>query len=155
MKHGLRLARSVLVLACVAVGSAGALAQPHEAHADGYTLRSSTVRSTAISTSTALAHGIEPARNRAILNVVVQRQGGPAIGNNVPAAVQALVRNLAGMEREVPMRRAKAPNGEMSYVGTFDFASREVLDFRVRARPQGAERDIELVYRERMPAITD
>jgi hypothetical protein len=145
-----RFVSSLLALAATTLA-----AQPHESHDNGYTLRSSTVRSTTLDPATAKAHGITPAADRAVLNVVVQRQDGPAIGNNVPAQVHATARNLTGLDREIPLRAATAPNGETSYVGTYDFASREVLDFRIRARPLDADTRLELRYRERMPALRD
>lgn len=147
------LARALALVAALAATALAA--QPHESHEHGYTLRSSTVRSTTLDPATARAHGITPAADRAVLNIVVQRQDGPAIGNNVPAQVEASARNLTGLDREIPLRAATAPNGETSYVGSFDFASREVLDFRIRARPFDADTRLELTYRERMPALRD
>lgn len=140
--------------AVLLMASMNAWSQAHESHGDAYTLRSTTVPSTAISASAARQHGIDPAANRAILNVMVHKKGDAA-GGNVEAEVQATARNLAGQERAVAMRPAKAPNGQVSYIGTYEFASREVLDFRIRARPAGMQQPLELAYRERMPAAVD
>lgn len=147
MARGGLLALGAFTLACTA-----ALAQPRQVEAGGYTLRSSTVPSTAISAAAATEHQIEPAANRALLNVVVL-QGAPATARTVPAQVQASMRDLTGLEREIEMKPAVAANGDVSYLGTYTFRSRAVLDFRIRAQPVGAEPQLELVYREQMPVV--
>lgn len=150
-----RFARSCFSLmlagsALLALGSA--LAQPHEAVRDGYTLRASTVVSTALAPKTAQSHGIDPARDRGVLNVMVEKTNPTR--DNVPADVTAFTRNLAGMQVQVPMREARAPNGMVSYVGGYDFAPREVLDFHVTARPRGESTELSLVFRDRLPTVT-
>ena len=137
---------ALLIATCVLA----AAAQPQEVSRDGYTLRSSTILSTAVAPRTAREHGIEPSPSRGVLNVVVQREGQAASGN-LPAEVTAIARNLAGMERDIPMREAQAPNGWVSYVGTYEFAPREVLDFIVTARPQGSQTELSLKFRDRLP----
>lgn len=144
--------QTLLVCAALLGAIASAHAQVHQAHAGDYVLRSNVTRSTAIDESTARAHGIDPAPRRALLDVVVLRQ---SVGTQQPVAADVHVRavTLAGMQREIAMHAARAPNGDVSYVGTFDFASREVLDFRVRAVPNAAEgQPLTLEFRERMPA---
>lgn len=138
----------VLIAFCAA-----AAAQPHQVSRDGYTLRSSTVASTAIAPGTAKEHGIEPSSSRGVLNVLVQRDAN-GTGRNVAAEVHAVARNLAGMEREIPMRVAKAPNGMVSYIGTYDFLPREVLDFAVTARPRDSKAELSLKFRDRLPAVS-
>ena len=137
---------ALLIAAC----AMSAAAQPQEVSRGDYVLRSSTVLSTTIDPVTAREHGIERSSSRGVLNVVVQRRGKAASGN-VPAQVTAFARNLAGMEREVPMREAKAPNGWVSYIGTYEFAPREVLDFIVTARPRGSQTELSLKFRDRLP----
>lgn len=130
---------------------AAAMAQPHQISRDGYTLRSSTVASTAIDRRTAQAHGIEPSASRGVLNVLVQRTGD-APSENVQADVSAVARNLAGMERQIPMRPAIAENGMVSYLGTYEFLPREVLEFTVTARPRDTGIELSLKFEDRLPA---
>ena len=132
----------------MAFAPATAWAQAHEARSGSYVLRGSVVASQSFAASTARAHGIEPAADRAVLNVVVERTSGGATVN-VPAAVQASTTNLAGVRRGIEMRPVVG-DGQVSYLGTFDFLPREVLDFRVVATPEGGSAPIELVYRDRM-----
>lgn len=127
---------------------ASANAQPHEVSRDGYTLRASTVVSTALDPRTASSHGVERSADRGVLNVTVERGR-----ENVTANVSAVARNLGGVQQEIPMREAKAPNGMVSYVGAYEFAPREVLDFHVTARPRGHPTDLSLEFRDRMPFV--
>lgn len=131
--------------------AATALAQPHQAVRDGYVLRASTVASTALDPGTARTHGIDPQPGRGVLNVVVSKKEAPA--GNVRAQLSAVARNLVGKEREIAMREATAPNGMVSYVGAYDFAPREVLDFIIEARPEGARTDLKLEFRDRLPTL--
>lgn len=137
-----------LVLTAVLWAPLHALAQPHERSEGGFTLRGSTVSSQTIDSATARRHGIEPSPTRGILNVTVERREGPA-PRTVQARVQATARNLAGVEREIPMKEVEQ-NGYVSYTGAYDFAPREVLDFRIRAQPQGASTVLNLTFRDRM-----
>lgn len=126
-------------------------AQPHESTVGEYTLRSSTVHSAAIAKQAAREHGLEVGPGRAVLNVVVLRTRADGSRVPVPADVQATATNLAGMQREIPLKPARSPNGDVSYVGMYTFASREVLQLSVRASPQGGSQQLALDYRERMP----
>ena len=141
-----RLAWAALFIPCLAC------AQAHEVEAGPFTLRSNVASSTAIAPSAARRHGIEPAAGRALLDVVVLRDGGTGRRLPVEARVEATASNLAGMQRTIPLRAARSPNGDVSYVGTFDFANREVLDFHITAHPKlRAAPPLRLQYRERMP----
>ena len=113
-------------------------------------LRSSTVASERIDPATAAQHAIVPADSRAVLNVLVLRNGAEA-GTPVAAKVTASMQNLAGVRRDISLREANE-NGRVSYVGSSEFLPREVIDFNITALPAGAEPDglLKLSYRERM-----
>ena len=82
-----------------------------------------------------------------MLNVVVLRQqAGAELSQH--AQVRTTVRNLAGMRREVAKRKVEE-NGYVSYLGTYEAAPREVLDFRIEARPRGSGETPALRYRDR------
>lgn len=137
-----------LLLAAALWAPLHALAQPHERSEGAFTVRGSTVSSQNVDSATARRHGIEPSPTRGILNVTVERREGPA-PRTVQARVQATARNLTGVEREVPMKEVEQ-NGYVSYTGAYDFAPREVLDFRIQAQPQGASTVLDLTFRDRM-----
>lgn len=128
-------------LACMAAPS---WSQVHEARTGDYTLRSSTVSSTMISADVAKRHGIVPSPTRGILNVTVTRAE-----KTVPARVEVVARNLTGRATEIGMTQT-ATNGYVSYTGAYDFVHGEVLDFTVRAQPQGSEDVLTLTFRDRM-----
>lgn len=125
-----------------------ALAQVHEARRGDLVLRSSTVASDRINPATAGKHGIEPSPTRGVLNVTVLR--GPD-GRTVPAEVAASSVNLAGIRQDIEMREVRA-DGRVSYVGSYDFLPREVIDFEITARPlrPANSRPLSLKYRDRM-----
>lgn len=128
-----------------------AFAQSHQMRQGDFTLRSDTVPSTAIAPGPAERNGIEQGRRQAILNVVVLRGHGRG-RRPVSADVQAHARDLAGMRRAIAMHASKTANGDVSYVGTYSYAPREVLDMVVTATPDGSSRPLSLTYRARMPA---
>ncbi|WP_332743008.1 DUF4426 domain-containing protein [Hydrogenophaga sp.] len=138
---------AVAVLACT-VWSAVALAQPHAVRHGLFTLSSSVVNTQSISAETARQHGIEPSEQRAVLNVVVFRDVD-GVQWPIRAAVSATRTTLLGVQRDVELRQVE-DQGRVSYVGTFEFVPREVLDFSVTARIDPASPLLELSFRERM-----
>lgn len=140
--HRSGFATGLLVLAMLAGGPAGA--QPHEARAGDYTMRASTVRSDMLAPETARRHGIERSSTRGVLNVTVMKDG-----KTLPAAIEAVASNLTGRPRPVALTQTSA-NGYVSYTGAYDFVHGEVLDFRIRAQPQGGAPALQLEFRDRM-----
>ena len=136
-------------LLCVAASFAlPAHAQTHQKSAGGYMLRSSVVATGSVSAQSLADQGIEPAPHRALLNVVVLKNGTKP-RPTVPAEVEVHVRTLSGSRRAIDMKAVKA-NERVSYVGVIDHAARETLNFEIKAKPQGAPKPVRLEYRERM-----
>ena len=132
----LLLPRLIAALALAAC-AASSQAQVHEIRQGDHLLRSSTVTSNSIDPATAERHGIKPAANRAVLNVLVLRRSG-AVDTPVTAAVTAFMQDLAGVRQDISLRKV-SENGRVSYMGTYDFLPREVIDFKVTALPDGAQ----------------
>ncbi|MDQ3058887.1 MAG: DUF4426 domain-containing protein [Pseudomonadota bacterium] len=148
----LALAGAVGLFAGLTGLATDAQAQAHEVRQGDYVLRSSTVASQSIAPETAAQHGIVPAPGRAVLNVVLLRPGNPSTAEaTVAAEVSASRQNLAGVQQTIAMREVRA-NGYISYVGSYDFLPREVIDFTITARPAGAPpgQAVTLNYRDRM-----
>ena len=140
-----------LLLLCswaLAFASLEVKAQAHEKRVGAYVLRSSTVASETFAEATARAHGIDPAPTRAVLNVTVLRDSGGVL-KNVRADVRASAVDMLGRPRDIPLRPIVG-NGMVSYLGSFDFLPREILDFRVVARPDDGGAPITLEFRDRM-----
>lgn len=141
-----RFTAALALAAC----AAGSHAQSHETRQGDHLLRSSTVASDRIDPATAGQYGIEPAASRAVLNVLVLRRSG-ALDVPVAATVTASMQNLAGVRRDIALREV-SENGRVSYIGSYEFLPREVIDFEVTAVPQGAQpaSPLKLSYREQM-----
>ncbi len=147
---GRRLQRPLRLVVALALASAciAAQAQAHEQRQGSYLLRSSTVASLTFNAATAKAHGIEPAPTRAVLNVVVLHEQGGRL-RTVHADVHASTSDLTGVRRDIELHEV-VQNNHVSYIGGYDFAPREVLDFHVVAQPAGAKTPLSLNYRDRM-----
>jgi hypothetical protein len=143
-----RAAELALALALTSV-ALPALAQSHERSSGPYVVRSSSVASESIDEQTARANGVVPRPRLAVLNVVVQKTSETGARENVPAAVRATVRRLTGTRQSIDMRATRA-NGMVSYLGTYDHAPRQMLEFEITAVPEGSQRRIKLHYRDRM-----
>jgi len=83
-----------------------------------------------------------------VLNVVLLR--GPK-RDTVAADVTAMSRNLAGVRRTIDLKEVRE-NDRVSYVGSYEFLPKEVLDFEITAKPLGPQeaRPLTLSYQERM-----
>lgn len=139
------------ITALVLATAAGlAPAQPHESSRADLVLRSSTVASGMIDGATAARHGIEQAPDVGVLNVLLARTGTDGL-RPIPAQVQAEAWSLSGVRQEIAMREVRE-DGRVSYVGTYDFLPREVIDFRITATPldRPAAQPLALAYRDRM-----
>lgn len=150
LRNRLALTAGNCLLWFLAAGATPVLAQVHEVRQGQYLVRSSTVGSTQIDAATASRHGIKPAPDRALLNVVVLLPGdGRHQERNVPAKVSVTMRRPTGNVEPVEMREVRE-NSMVNYLGTYRFAPREIIHFEVHAQPQGSAEDIKLVYSDRM-----
>lgn len=135
------------VLTCAAwIGVAQA--QPHLVKDGDYTLRSNVVSSESIAEETARLHGIKPGQHTAVLNVMVLKNVDGAQWP-VAANVSATRTTLAGVRRDIKLSEVEA-QGRVTYMGSFDFVPREVLDLKIEARVDPASPALRLSFRERM-----
>jgi hypothetical protein len=150
LRNRLALTAGNCMLALLAAVATPVLAQVHEVRQGQYVVRTSTVVSTQIDAASASRHGIEPASDRAVLNVVVLGPGkGTQDSRNMPARVAVTMRRPTGNVEPVEMREVRE-NNMVNYLGTYQFAPREIIHFEVHAQPQGSTEDIKLVYSDRM-----
>jgi hypothetical protein len=133
-----------------AVIAATANAQPHETRRGELTLRASTVASGMIDPATAKRHGIERASDVGVLNVLVARSRGGVL-HPVPAQVEAEAWSLSGVRQKIQMREVREED-RVTYLGSYDFLPREVIDFRISAVPLGqpATPALSLTFRDRV-----
>lgn len=134
----------LLALALVGVPST---AQVQVTERGVYTLRANAIPSDRLPNSTASTHGIEPAADRAVLNVVVlERRGGQ--DRTVPARIDATRQNLLGQVEPIEMRAVRE-NDRVSYLGTFTFGPLRNQRFTVTATPDGSSESLTVEFDER------
>lgn len=119
--------------------------QVHERDFGTYRLRSSIAPSDSLAAETAASLNIPRKPDVAVLNVTLLRSVGAEL-STVPGRISAVATNLIGAPRSIEL--VKTQNGGwVSYTGFFRFVPNEVLDFQIRARPDGGNL-LEMNYRE-------
>lgn len=136
---------SLLMGCALAAATAGTSAQPVERDFGPYTVRASAVVSTALPAETARRHGIEPAADRGVLNVVVLRGANDA---TVAADVSVDKINLLGQREALAMREVRE-NERVSYLGVFGFEPLRNFRFVIHARPLGSEESYTIELEDR------
>ncbi|NDP40625.1 MAG: DUF4426 domain-containing protein [Rhodoferax sp.] len=143
-----RISRWLTVAVLLPIASFSAWPQAHTRQVGIYSLRSSTTNSENLSEETAKAHGIGRDARRAVLNVVVLKNE-VGLDTTVRAQMQAYATNLAGQLKAIDMRPV-ADSSRISYLGSYGFVHGEVLDFTIKAKPEGSGETLSMTYRERL-----
>jgi hypothetical protein len=126
-------------------------AQSHSTESGSYVLRSTTVASEQIDAASTQRHGVVPAPDRAVVNVVLLRRDGSGVDATVPARVTVSMRTASGFSSDIEMREVRE-NGAISYLGSYKFLPRQMINFEISAAPtaDAQQRPLTLDYRERM-----
>ena len=136
------------VLAIAVAFASPVFAQAHQKTVGDLTLRASTVSADSLPSSVLQRHEIARGAGKALLNMTVMQTSG-GVQRNIAARVEVEARNAGGISTSVEVREV-VENGMVTYLGVYDFLPREVIDFRVSARPLDSERSIRLQFRDRM-----
>ncbi|HAJ91160.1 MAG TPA: DUF4426 domain-containing protein [Gammaproteobacteria bacterium] len=88
---------------------------------------------------------ITRSRNRGMLNITVLKKILGSPGQPVHARVEVTANNLAGQTRRIHTREIRDGNA-IYYIGEFGVANEETMKFTVRARPQGAQEEVEVEF---------
>lgn len=91
-------------------------------------------------------YGIQRSGYRAVLNIAVQREGSEGYVP-VTAEISATATNLNAQMRRLDLREVREDQA-VYYITDFEVANEEVLDFDVRVRPRGEEREFGLRFRQ-------
>lgn len=142
---------AVVGWACLLAASGPGWAQSHAVTDGPFTLRSSTVASESLLPASAKEHGVKRAADVGVVNVTVERRDAQGGTSTVPAKVKVETRSLTGRTAEVPVKETRA-NNYISYLGTYSFLPREVVDITVTAVPAGEKKALKLTYRDQMQA---
>ena len=102
----------------------------------GYVIHHNALTTDNLSPQVASAYGIQRSKERALLNVSVLRGEAGKAGQPVAAQVKATARNLIGQQRDIPLREIREGSA-IYYIGDFQVANREKLDFFLEVTPTG------------------
>jgi hypothetical protein len=88
---------------------------------------------------------ITRSRNVGMINVTILKKVLGSPGQPVHARVEVRAENLAGQARNIRLREVREGTA-IYYIGEFRVAHEETLKFRVRARPQVTQQNLELEF---------
>ncbi len=111
---------------------------------DGYTVHYNALSTSQLTPQVAQAYGIQRSSSRALLNITVL----DANDEPTEARVTANARNLTGQRREIDMRKIAEGDDAIYYIGEFRVNNMETFDFTVDVRPEGADKPIEVTFRQ-------
>lgn len=137
--------RTAAILSALVLTAALAPAQAESVRSGEYTLHYSAMPSTMITPDVARAAGITRSSSRALLNVAVRRDSADGLGEPVPAAVTAEVRNPVGQLQSLRMREVREADA-IYYLGEARFNDGDTLDFQVEATIDGEPRPIRVRF---------
>lgn len=126
--------------------------QVHERDFGTYRVLSSIAPSESIAAEAAKSVNIPRQPDVAVLNVTILHGSTSNSGTEpptVPGKISVIAINLLGAERSIEL--VKSQDGAwISYIGFFRFLPNEVLDFRIRVRPETEKTPLEMDYREKL-----
>ncbi len=112
-----------------------------------YVVHYNAIQTALLSPEVASHYNIQRSRNRALLNIVVQRKELGAPVEPVTARVEAEAYNMVRQLREIEVREVKEPNA-IYYIGEFFVRDQDTLSFTLDIRPQGSNRELEVKFRQ-------
>lgn len=97
-----------------------------------------------LSSRVAAEYGIKRSKNRAMLNIVVQKKGAIKI---MPSEAEVMVTatNLSGQLRTITMRPVRSGQ-TIYYIGEFSVGKRETLRFKISVKPAGSSETYTVKY---------
>ncbi len=112
-----------------------------------YVVHYNALSTTFLSAETAREYNIKRSRNRALLNIVVQKKKPDGTTTPVEAAVSATATNLTGQLRTIQLRPVH-DGAAIYYIGVVNVADGETLDFTVNIQPEGVSRPFVIRFRK-------
>jgi hypothetical protein len=88
---------------------------------------------------------ITRSRNRGMINITVLKKILGSPGQPVHAQIEVSARNLAGQGRAINTREIRDGNA-IYYIGEFSVANEETLKFKVQARPEGSQENVQVEF---------
>ncbi len=109
-----------------------------------YVIHYNALQTDFLSAKVAAEYGIKRSRNRAMLNIVVQKKG-PVKITPTNATVTVTATNLSGQLRTIKMRPVRSGQ-TIYYIGEFSVGNRETLRFKIDVKPEGSAETYTIRY---------
>lgn len=136
-----RILSILLVLLVLTAMSLSASAEQSESFGD-YVVHYNALTTDLIEPSVARPYGILRSKNRALINISVQKKVMGTIGQPVSAEIAVTATNLNAQLKQVDMRQitSGSPDGGKAiyYIGELPVEHEELVTFSIEVKPQGA-----------------
>lgn len=115
---------------------------------DGYVIHYNAITTDQLTPEVAQRLAIVRSSNRALVNIAVLREAdGEGLDQPLRASVRGSATNAAGQFRQINMREVR-DGGAIYYLGEVRVEHLEALSFEFSVRPEGAERDYPVRFRQ-------
>lgn len=112
-----------------------------------YTVHYNAFTSDSLQPSMAKAYGITRSKNRALVSISILKKTLAPLGKPVKAEVSAEANNLTGQWKTIPIREIN-DGGAIYYISEFRVAHKEVLTFKVTAKPEGSDQTLTVKFQQ-------
>lgn len=121
----------------------------HQRQFGDYVVHVNALTTDQLPTEVAQGYQIARSKNRAMLNVSVQKQAG-ASETAIPAKIDVVVKNLTNQIKDISVREIRETEPQaIYYIGEVPVSHEETLVFNIDLTPEGATDPILLSYRQR------
>ena len=112
-----------------------------------YTVHYNAFTSDSLQPSMAKAYGITRSKNRGLVSISILKKTLSPLGTPVKAQVSAEANNLTGQWKKIPIREI-VDGGAVYYISEFRVAHKEVLTFKVTAKPEGSDQELNFKFQQ-------
>jgi len=140
-----RLTPLCLLLATLLLAAPLAAEQVHDV--GDYRIHYNAFQASFVDPEVARQYDIERSRNRAVLNIAVQKRQPDGRYDPIAAQVRAQAVNRNQQLRRIAMREVREEQA-IYYLGQFWIGDEEVLDFEVEVIPADSERSLRVQFRQ-------
>lgn len=141
---------ALIFVACaglVTINTARADLGPKSQTFGDYTVHYNAFTSDTLQPSMAKAYGITRSQNRGLVSISILKKSLSPLGKPVKAKVTAEANNLTGQWKKIPIREI-VDNGAVYYISEFRVAHKEVLTFKVTAKPEGSDKVLNFKFQQ-------
>jgi len=97
-------------------------------------------------------YGITRSKNRAVLNISVQKKAVPGkMAVPVNAKIKVKLKNLVGQQKELRLRQIKEGDA-IYYISEFRVSHKELITFTIEALPDGTDKPLEFSFKQQFYA---